>query len=174
VPPPGLKSSFYLLRMAATASNPRRLLFVYGSLLQPTGIAAVDQALARWCRPLGEASVSGKLYSLGAYPGVKPAPARGPRVKGRLLFLKDPDKALCAFDRYEDFHPRAPRKSEFVRALAPVTVQAGGRTILVTGQIYYYNRSVRGRRPIEAGDFLAYRKARGISSDGLRKRGGTR
>jgi gamma-glutamylcyclotransferase (GGCT)/AIG2-like uncharacterized protein YtfP len=136
------------------------LLFAYGSLLLPTGLAAVDAALARWTRPLGPAFMQARLYDLGPYPGLKPLDvfrdgprgSRQPRVKGRLLLLLDPAQALAALDRYEEFHRRAPEKSEFIRAVAPVTW--GKRTVVA--QVYFYNRSARGRRRIASGDYLGY------------------
>lgn len=153
---------------------PERLLFVYGSLLERVGVPEVDEALKRWCRPLGAASMCGRLYSLGAYPGLKPAVAGHarevdggePLVKGRLLLLLNPGAALRVFDRYEEFHPGSAQRSEFVRARAAVTPKRGAA---VEAQVYFYNRSARGRRTIAGGDFLAWRKARAAAEKGALK-----
>jgi len=150
--------------MPSSVPDSGQLLFAYGSLLLPTGITAVDEILKRWTRPLGAAFMDARLYSLGAYPGLKPAAAglqgaKPPRVKCRLLLLRNPAKVLAVLDRYEEFHPRAPEKSEFVRAAATVWWQRRA----VPAQVYFYNRSARGLRRIASGDYLEYRRSRGLS-----------
>lgn len=142
------------------------LLFAYGSLQVKTGVRAVDAALKRWTRPLGAARLRGRLYALGAYPGLKPGAGT---VKGRLLLLKDPKRALAVLDRYEDYDPRAPEKGEFARAYAEVT--PAGRKESVMALVYWYNRSARGKRRIASGDYLEWLRAERVSTEGLKARG---
>jgi len=66
------------------SSRPTRrdpLLFVYGTL-RPF----VDIAMAKWLRSnarhLGSATTPGRLYDLGAYPGMRVARGRRERVVG--------------------------------------------------------------------------------------------
>lgn len=146
--------------------DPGVLLFAYGSLQAKTGVRAVDEALKRWTRPLGPAHVRGRLYALGAYPGLKPGAGK---VKGSLLLLKDPERALAVLDPYEDYDPRAPRKGEFARAYAEVT--PAGKKESVMAHVYFYNRSARGKRRIASGDYLAWLRAENVPTEGLRARG---
>lgn len=62
--------------MTGPAWETHQLLFVYGSLLLPTGDAGVDAAVASGL-PLGEAWMPGTLHDLGEYPGAKPIPDTG-------------------------------------------------------------------------------------------------
>ena len=73
--------------MTGPAWETHQLLFVYGSLLLPTGDAGVDAAVASGV-PLGEAWMPGTLHDLGEYPGAKlrpdvhPNPEAGAAVAG--------------------------------------------------------------------------------------------
>ncbi len=151
--------------------NPK--LFVYGSLLRPTGIAEVDTAMSRAGRDLGRASLVGKLYDLGDYPGVIPAQATEPaarstgsaarfsgsaepRVWGKLIAMENPELLFSILDAYEGFHALAPELSEFVRAEAEALSAQDGTSHITF--VYYYNRSVAGFTPIDSGDYAAYRR----------------
>ena len=113
------------------------LLFVYGSLCRG---ASHHHALERLrARLLEPGSVCGGLYSLGPFPGARPAapdlgapasdtdqakPAVGarrvPRVFGELYQLQNPTRDLKVLDSYEGFRPFAPERSLFRREVAEV------------------------------------------------------
>jgi gamma-glutamylcyclotransferase (GGCT)/AIG2-like uncharacterized protein YtfP len=75
------------------------LLFVYGTL-RPF----VDVEMARWlqgaARYLGPATARGRLYDLGAYPGLRAARGRGERVAGDVYRVTNP-RVFRVLDRYE-------------------------------------------------------------------------
>lgn len=139
----------------------RQLLFVYGSLLLPTGDPAVDGALAR-AHSLGLGHIHARLYDLGDYPGATyAAPGSAqvpPKVLGRLLGIADPDPFFQVLDRYEGFDRSKPLASEFVRSTTAVTLLESGGSVL--SQVYFYNLDTRGKRLIPSGDYLAYRQER--------------
>jgi gamma-glutamylcyclotransferase (GGCT)/AIG2-like uncharacterized protein YtfP len=139
----------------------RQLLFVYGSLLLPTGDAAVDGALSR-AESLGLGHIHGRLYDLGDYPGARyaaPGSARvPPKVLGRLLGIAEPDPFFQVLDRYEGFDRSRPLASEFVRSTTAVSLVESGRTVL--SQVYFYNAETRRKPLIASGDYLAFRQAR--------------
>src|SRR5688572_26395197 len=87
------------------------LLFVYGTL-RPF----VDIAMANWlrrsARHLGSAHAPGRLYDLGAYPGMKRPRGRAERVAGDVYRVINPH-VLRVLDRYEAGAAR--RKPRFVR-----------------------------------------------------------
>lgn len=138
------------------------LLFVYGSLLGPTGIPRVDRALAL-CVP-GEAALArGRLYDLGAYPGAVPDPGpllppQPPLIRGRLLRVTSPE-ALADLDAYEGHDPLSPGAGEFARAPVEALVPGpDGSARIVPAQIYWYTLPVAGRDPVPDGDWARARR----------------
>lgn len=158
--------------MSDPAWETRQLLFIYGTLLAPTGHSAVDAAVASGLS-LGPAYMHGRLYDLGDYPGVQPVREGGtwpadalaradresaPRVFGRLLAFSDPDAALAVLDGYEGADPASPYAGEFTRANTDVVLSESGRT--VKAQVYLYALSIAGKAPIPSGDYMAYLRGR--------------
>jgi len=64
-------------------------LFVYGTLLSSAG-HPMGARLGREARLIGEASIEGRLYSLGRYPGLVDVVDRESRVHGEVFVLKEP------------------------------------------------------------------------------------
>ena len=140
----------------------RNLLFVYGSLLIPTGLPDVDAVMSGKTVSLGLGYIHGRLYDLGDYPGAKFS-LQGesklpPKVWGRLLGLPDPDPVFAVLDRYEGFDRARPLESEFARSTAAVVVPEAERTYMA--QVYFYNPQVRGKKLIPSGDYLAHKHAK--------------
>ncbi len=119
------------------------LLFIYGTLhpdRAPRGIARV----ARRLKPVGRATIPGRLLDLGEYPGlILPDSARPgdsaasdvEAVPGEVFEV--PDLAtLAALDRYEDFRPDDPETSLFLRVEADVTLSDGSP---LRCWVYVYN-----------------------------------
>ena len=118
------------------------LLFVYGSLRQ--GFSA--QGLMRHVRAryLGKASVRGRLFDLGGFPGAVKAPGASQRVLGELYYLPRAVRTLKSLDRYEG--------SGYRREVTEVEWQSGRR---VRGWIYWLKRVPASRHQIEGGDYAS-------------------
>jgi gamma-glutamylcyclotransferase (GGCT)/AIG2-like uncharacterized protein YtfP len=109
-------------------------LFAYGTLLggrRPAAIARVAERLA----VLGPATVRGRLYDLGEYPGLVLDPAAD-AVHGTIFTVPD-EAVLAALDAYEGFAPDAPARSLFVRIPVAATLPDGRA---VDCSVYVYNR----------------------------------
>ena len=129
-----------------TASN--RLLFVYGTLMK--GFSE------RWQRKVGaelvgRGTIRASLYDLGGYPGAKVLGAKPKqRVSGELYRLRDPKLALRILDKYEEFSPLDRKKSLFIRAIVPVSLENGRKR---RAWVYLYNRAVNNARLIPSGRY---------------------
>lgn len=102
-------------------------LFVYGTLRPghaPPGIATHVARL----REVGHASVPGRTYDLGEYPGAVLDASSGTTIAGTVLALPDDPGVLAALDAYEGFDPGSPARSLFLRVRTPVTL-ADGQTL---------------------------------------------
>jgi gamma-glutamylcyclotransferase (GGCT)/AIG2-like uncharacterized protein YtfP len=122
------------------------LLFVYGTLRPFAEIS-----MAKWLRGaahyVGPASARGRLYDLGAYPGMKRPRGRGDRVVGDAYRITNPH-VLRVLDRYEAGAARS--KPRFVRARCIVTLDRGGRR---AAWMYAYCCSVVNAARIASGDY---------------------
>ena len=105
-------------------------LFVYGSLM-PQLTSAFGKAertrLARESTVIGPASVAGKLFDLGQYPGLLSNSCLHTRVHGELLRLNMPDETFAWLDPFEDIVPgRAVDANQYERVTRTVTTADGG------------------------------------------------
>ncbi|AHE98094.1 hypothetical protein THITH_07275 [Thioalkalivibrio paradoxus ARh 1] len=91
-------------------------MFVYGTLLR--GLARAQ--LLRDARLLGLAWIPGRLFDLGAWPGLRHGPGR---VIGELYEVDTP--TLARIDRIEDYDPRDPQRSLYLRERLPVQPLSG-------------------------------------------------
>lgn len=128
------------------SSSPTRrdsLLFVYGTL-RP--FVAIE--MAKWLRGaaqyLGPATTSGRLYDLGAYPGMRAARGRRERVVGDVYRVGNP-RVFRVLDRYE---------TEFVRERCVVKLERGSRR---RAWVYRYRHGVAGTTRIASGDYRLHR-----------------
>ncbi len=113
------------------------LLFVYGTLRPGHAPARVAGWVATFI-PQGAATVRGRLYDLGAYPGVV-LDEEADTVHGELFSLPDDPELLSRLDAYEDYRPREPAESLFLRVRTIATSQDGTSHEC---WIYVYNRTV--------------------------------
>jgi gamma-glutamylcyclotransferase (GGCT)/AIG2-like uncharacterized protein YtfP len=115
------------------------LLFVYGTL-RPF----VDIEMAKWLRRnaryLGPATTPGRLYDLGAYPGMKAARGRRERVVGDVYRVADA-RVFRVLDRYE---------AKFVRERCVVRLAGRRRRLAWT---YRYRYCVTNAARIASGDY---------------------
>ena len=128
------------------------LLFVYGTL-RPF----VDIEMAKWLRNaaryLGPATTRGRLYDLGAYPGMSAARGRGERVVGDVYRVTNP-RVLRVLDRYE---AGARGKARFTRDRCEVELDRGG---CKTAWAYRYRYSVVSAARIASGDYRLHCRIR--------------
>jgi len=128
------------------------LLFVYGTL-RPF----VDIEMARWLRGaathLGRGTVCGRLYDLGAYPGMRPGRARE-RVVGDVYRVDNP-RVFRVLDRYEAGSSRS--NPRFVRERFIVKLERGG---LASAWAYRYRRNIMAAQRIASGDYRLHSGSR--------------
>lgn len=131
-------------------------LFVYGTLrpnLAPAEIAdTVDQL-----RPVGSASVRGRLYDLGEYPGAILDASSETTISGEIFELPDDQTVLAALDEYEGFTPNDPEASLFVRVKCTVTLSDGRK---LESWIYVYNQSPEQMPLVTSGDYAKIQAAK--------------
>jgi gamma-glutamylcyclotransferase (GGCT)/AIG2-like uncharacterized protein YtfP len=124
------------------------LLFVYGTL-RPF----VDIEMARWLREharyVGPATVRGRLYDLGAYPGMRAARGRRDQVSGDVYRVTHP-RVLRVLDRYE----AGPKRdhARFVRERCVVKLERRCKV----AWLYRYRYSVVGAKRIACGDYRVH------------------
>ncbi len=125
--------------MAGTGGT--RLFFAYGTLRRDAPMHALIGGVSRF---LSEARFQGRLWDLGAYPGVTDAGSRHV-VHGELYELPETEREalLDSLDRYEG--------DAFERAERAVVTPDGGRQVAL---LYLFVGSTRGARHIESGDYL--------------------
>jgi gamma-glutamylcyclotransferase (GGCT)/AIG2-like uncharacterized protein YtfP len=126
-------------------------LFAYGTLQPGRAPDEVADLVGRFER-VGEGTVAGTLYDLGAYPGAVFDPQSSRRIIGTVFRLPAGDRVLARLDDYEGFEPEAPERSLFVRRL--YSVQLGEGAILRCW-VYAYNGSMEHARMIESGNYSA-------------------
>jgi len=78
-------------------------IFVYGTLKEGHGANSLLQGRANY---VGETRISGKMYSLGGFPGIKEANpeflSEGPTVRGELYRIED-ERLPEMLDGYEGY-----------------------------------------------------------------------
>lgn len=93
------------------------------------------------------ATVKGKLYKLGFYPGVKLDRGEG-KVHGELHVFKNPDKILPVFDRIEGYDAKDPKNGLFDRVEVEVALENGSSE---TAIMYVYNGEPSDGDEVEGG-----------------------
>jgi gamma-glutamylcyclotransferase (GGCT)/AIG2-like uncharacterized protein YtfP len=133
-------------------------LFLYGTLLpglEPPPLTSLVASL----EPLGPATIPGRLYDFGAYPGAVFDAAADTRVCGDAFELPPtaPD-LLVDFDLYEGFNPDAPETSLFRRVERTVTLESG-KTL--TCWVYEYAGDVGSAALIRRGNYRRWLERNG-------------
>ncbi len=125
-------------------------LFVYGTLLSaarhPMGARLLRQA-----QLLGEATIRGRLYDLGRYPGLTETDDPAEIVHGEVYTLNSPAATLPWLDAYEGIAKDAFR-NEYERCERAVHLASGGE---VTAWVYLYRAPVKGLAPIRGGRWIS-------------------
>jgi gamma-glutamylcyclotransferase (GGCT)/AIG2-like uncharacterized protein YtfP len=115
-------------------------LFIYGTL-HPNRAPAEIAVTARLLESLGRATIQGRLFNLGEYPGVILSNSPADIVPGELFQFPDDPMILARLDAYEDFRPDNPGRSLFLRQRVYATLldnpDVGKK---VACWVYTYNR----------------------------------
>ena len=120
-------------------------LFVYGTLRPHLASSEAIQLLVEM-KVVGSATVQGKLYDFGDFPGVTNGDGI---VHGDLLRLSDTEQ-LTPLDDYEECGGLSPLFSRSrINALLP-------NGLYVPAYIYLYNRHTKPGIPITSGDYGQY------------------
>jgi gamma-glutamylcyclotransferase (GGCT)/AIG2-like uncharacterized protein YtfP len=130
-------------------------LFLYGTLKPNEATSDVAETV-RTLRRVGSATVPGRLYDFGEYPGAVLDRTAKSSIKGELFELPNDDTALKALDDYEEFNRADRKNSLFVRTRTVATLQ-GGRQL--NAWVYVYNRNPGSARQIASGDYSKSRAA---------------
>jgi gamma-glutamylcyclotransferase (GGCT)/AIG2-like uncharacterized protein YtfP len=123
--------------MASELDNPD-LLFVYGTL-HPDRAPAEIASIVRLFRPVSTATILGRLYDLGPYPGVLLDVPQPEPIPGHLFQLPDLPDALPALDAYEGYDPTGPGTSLYLRQRTQAHLPGGSATLC---WVYVYNRPI--------------------------------
>ena len=126
-------------------------LFVYGSLLSSIGHPSGER-LRSEARLVGAASMPGRLYRVGWYPGLVEAAAGVSRVHGEVYALADPAGSLAWLDAYESMVPGEEASNEYVRAERAVQLASGQQ---LTAWVYLYQWDVTGVQQVADGRWVA-------------------
>jgi gamma-glutamylcyclotransferase (GGCT)/AIG2-like uncharacterized protein YtfP len=121
-------------------------LFVYGTLLPGAGPAGLRALTARF-RPVGLATVRGRLYDLGAYPAAVLDDPAG-TIIGHLLEVPDDPVTWRALDEYEGCDPQDPAAGLYRRERCSAKLDDGRQ---VNCWVYAYNGRVDARQAIASG-----------------------
>lgn len=125
-------------------------LFVYGSLLSSVR-HPMGERLRREARLVGAATIEGRLYSLGRYPGLTESSQGQYPVHGEVYGLSRPAASLQWLDEYEGIVPGEPDKSPYERVERPVRLASGASLM---AWVYLYRRSVRMRPEVPGGSWV--------------------
>lgn len=128
-------------------------LFVYGTLMQPFD-TAMNRFLRENSRFRGAATVRGRLYDLGRYPGLVPDQTAGRSITGHLYQLTAPAKVLAVLDRYEGYDPAHPTAGEYRRER--IRLSRDGEVL--DCWVYLYNADPNRLPEITSGNYVDYVK----------------
>ncbi|HEX8844264.1 MAG TPA: gamma-glutamylcyclotransferase family protein [Pyrinomonadaceae bacterium] len=126
-----------------------KYLFVYGTLL-PDNPAPEIAGLVRQLKYIGSATIKGRLYDLGEYPGAIIDPSSATLIHGEIYELPDDKATLTKLDKFEEFDPFSPKKSLFVRTKCLARLADGSN---IECWIYVYNHDIRSAQLIPNGNY---------------------
>jgi gamma-glutamylcyclotransferase (GGCT)/AIG2-like uncharacterized protein YtfP len=113
----------------------------------------MQQIIEDGCEDIGEASLQGRLFDLGRYPGLVENDTLTDLVIGECFRLKDSKQVLADFDAYEECNDEFEKPWLYQRQLRKCSLKSGK---MLQAWVYIYNRTVDGKTHIQSGDYLAY------------------
>ena len=126
-------------------------LFVYGTLLSAAG-HPMGARLRHEAQLLGAATMPGRLYSLGRYPGMVEAADADRLVHGELYSLGMPAVTLRWLDAYEGMVPGKPELSPYARVERRARLASGAT---LDAWVYLYRKSVKVQPEVPHGRWIA-------------------
>src|SRR5713226_7805567 len=117
-------------------------LFLYGTL-KPNEAASDVAETVRTLRRVGSATVPGRLYDFGDYPGAVIDQSAKTSIKGELFELPNDDSALKALDDYEEFNRK---DRNYILLIRPRTVATPHGDRLMDACVYVFSRNPGGAR----------------------------
>lgn len=127
------------------------VLFAYGTLMSwATSALGVDMRarLKREARSLGAATTAGRLYSLGAYPGLTEPLVATDVVHGEAIRLHATNVTLKWLDEYEGIAPGHERANEYARIVRPIRLANGTQ---IEAWLYVYLADISQARRVPGG-----------------------
>lgn len=129
------------------------ILFAYGTLMTSARTSRTGRRergrLAREAESLGSATLPGRLYDLGHYPGL--VEGGDGSVHGEALRLAHPEHTLRWLDAYEGIGAGTRDHDEYVRVERTIRLEAGQS---VTAWVYLYQRDVTGKPEVAGGRWV--------------------
>jgi len=129
-------------------NNDNKLLFVYGTLLQPGN--EFSDYLSKNSKKISQGKFSGKLYDLGQYPGAVYLPGSGSFVHGTVVSINNIPEVLQRLDYYEGI---GSANCEYKRDIIEIETNEGKLRCWV----YLYILKEDGLALIPEGDYLKYK-----------------
>jgi gamma-glutamylcyclotransferase (GGCT)/AIG2-like uncharacterized protein YtfP len=132
-------------------SQETNLLFVYGTLLtRARGELGADMRarLKTESTSLGEATIPGRLFSLGTFPVMLAPAAPSDTVHGEVLRLADSESVFVWLDPYEGITPGHKREGEYERVRRSVRLASGEQLV---AWVYLYVADATNAPPIPSG-----------------------
>ncbi len=135
--------------------TPSHGLFVYGTLMSwAKGALGLNERkrLSREARSLGPATLRGRLYELGQYPGLIISNVDEDVVHGEVFELFRPAVTLQWLDHYEGVRCERGELDDYRRETVEVTL---ADSAVVKVSVYVYRRSLRRARYLPSGVWQA-------------------
>ena len=134
----------------------RGRIFVYGTLREDPD-HDLYRVLARSSTFVGDATVNGRLYNLGTYPGLVLSDDPGSRVRGEVYEFQPELEAqtLRILDEYEGCDANDQTPHEYRRELVQLRFPNGETA---RAWAYLLNRDPAGLEMIRGGDYLEWRR----------------
>lgn len=124
-------------------------LFVYGTLMPDRGglLGRAERSrLVREARRLGPATIQGRLYCFGRYPGLSDSERSIDLVHGEALLLEAPHATFTWLDEYEGGDPAI--EEVYQRVLRPIRLTTGEVRM---SWVYLYARQLAAARLVASG-----------------------
>lgn len=151
-PKSGIRSGLIVVKNTQIVESD--YLFVYGTLRRSlTPSRDIRHLLQHEAEFQGIATVSGRLYNIGSYPGLILSENPDEIVLGELYKIKDQRVVLNALDQYEGAVEPFPKPWEYQRLVADVTTDKG---FMVLSWLYTYQWDVVEEMRIKSGDYLDF------------------
>jgi gamma-glutamylcyclotransferase (GGCT)/AIG2-like uncharacterized protein YtfP len=104
--------------------------------------------LQREAKSLGPATIQGRLYDFGQYPGLVESDDPGDLVHGEVYALADPSASFRWLDAYEGTETAGRVSGEYERVVRPVEPASGS---VLNAWVYLYARDISAARWLPEG-----------------------